>query len=83
MTRQDVEMALIQMGRAMKTIVAAYAPNANHVSIDVINGTIRVTACEWDGNAEDFVEKDILNAAQFANGVLLMGGKYTQKEDVA
>lgn len=83
MTRQDVEMALIQMGRAMRTIVAAYAPNANHASITLVNGTIKVDACEWDGDADDYVEKDILNAAQFADGVLLMGGKYIQKEDVA
>ena len=82
MTRRDVEMALIQMGRAAKTIVCAYAPNANHVSIDIVNGTISVNACEWDGEAGDYVEKNILNLTEFADGELFDVSKFYAEEDV-
>lgn len=83
MTRKDTEMALLQLGQVMKTIVSNYAPNANHVSIDYINGQLSAHACEFaDG---EYIEKDILKAIQFADGDLLIDGQYIKpaKEDVA
>lgn len=80
MTRLDVEMALIQVGKAMQTIVGAYAPNANHMSVDVINGSISVSACEWDNDEGDYIEKDILSATLFPDGSMMMHGEYKPLE---
>jgi hypothetical protein len=78
--KKDVEMALIQMGRAMKTIVGAYSPNANHISISVVNGDIDVSACEYDGEKEVVVEKDILDAVEFQDGTIRINGEYIRPE---
>lgn len=85
MTRKNAEMALIQLGQIMKTIVSNYAPNANHVSIDYINGQLSARACEFDDTAGKYIEKDILKAIQFADGDLFIDGEYIkpEKEDVA
>jgi len=92
MTRKDTEMALIQLGQVMKAIVEGYAPNANHMSINCINGQLSVSACEFDGEAGEYIEKDILKAVQFKDGDLLIDGQYIKpdghcfkpaKEDVA
>ena len=85
MTRKDTEMALMQLGQVMKAIVGAYAPNANHISINYINGQLSAYAHEFDGDACEFVEQSILEAIQFADGELLIDGQYIKpaKEDVA
>lgn len=85
MTRKDTEMALIQLGQVMKAIVEGYAPNANHVSIDYINGQLSARACAFDDKAGEYIEKDILKAIQFADGDLFIDGQYIKpaKEDVA
>ena len=72
MTRREVEDALIQMGKAMSTIVGAYAPNANHIMVSVVNGTINVDACEWDGVNSRYIEKNILKQCEFADGSRLI-----------
>lgn len=69
MTRREVEDELLQMGRVMREIVSKYAPNANMVSVDVVKGTIRVSACEWDSENQDYIERDILRAFEFTDGV--------------
>lgn len=76
MNKTDIEMALIQLGRAMKAIVEAYAPNSNHISITVVDGSIHVNACEWDGPGEDYITKDILDAHEFSDGTLRINGEY-------
>lgn len=76
MTRKEIETALIQMGMFAKSIVADYAPNANQVHITVVNGTISVTACQWDNVKDDFVERGILNATLFDDGTLFSDGRY-------
>ena len=83
MTRKDVEIALIQMGKAMKTIMAAYAPDANQTRVSVVNGTIMVYACRYDDiNA---TTNDVyLDAALFTDGSMNICGEYIPaKEDVA
>ena len=80
MTRLEAEMALLHMGEAIKQIVSAYAPNANHMSVDVINGSINVSACEWDNDEGDYIEKDILSATMFPDGSMMMHGEYKPLE---
>ena len=83
MTRRDVEMALIQMGKAMKTILSAYAPNANQADISLIKGMIIVRAHEWNSDDDDFAERNILDATLYPDGVLRLGSDYiTPKEGV-
>ena len=76
MTRKETEMALIQLGQVMKTIVSNYAPNANHVSINCINGQLSARACEFDDESGEYIEKDILLAIQFKDGDMLIDGQY-------
>ena len=85
MTRKDTEMALIQLGQVMKDIVEGYAPNANHTSITIVNGTIMVSACEFDGEKSEYIEKDILKADKFTDGEMYIDGEYIkpEKEEVA
>ena len=84
MTRPDIEMAFIQMGKAMKEILGAYAPNANHAEISVSGEMIRVRAYEWDDDKDDFADSDILNAVLFADGTLKINGQYIKpKGEVA
>lgn len=85
MTRKDTEITLIQLGQIMKTIVSNYAPNANHASIDYINGQLSARACEFDDAAGEYIERDILKAIQFADGDMYVDGQYIRpaKEDVA
>lgn len=85
MTKKDAEMALIQLGEIMQSIVGIYAPNANHISITIVNGTIMVSACEFDGEKSEYIEKDILNAYKFTDGEMYIDGEYIKpgKEDVA
>lgn len=80
MTRKEVEMALLQMGREMKAMVEAYAPNVNHMSITAVDGTIMVTACEWDTERQTYIVKDILDAIQFKDGDIKTGGEYIDAE---
>ena len=85
MTRKDTEMALIQLGQVMKTIVSNYAPNANHISINYINGQLSARAHEFDDDTGEFVETNILEAILFKDGDLLIDGQYIKpaKEEVA
>lgn len=85
MTRKDTEMALIQLGQVMRAIVGNYAPNANHMSINCINGQLSARACEFDDESGEYVEKDVLLAIQFKDGDLLIDGQYIKpgKENVA
>lgn len=78
-------MALIQLGQVMKAIVEGYAPNANHVSIDYINGQLSARACAFDDDKGEYIEKDILKAILFRDGDLLIDGQYIKpgKENVA
>lgn len=62
MTRMEVEEIMLQMGRDIRDIVGRYAPNANHVSLDVIDGAILVRACEWDNENREIIVRDILDA---------------------
>jgi hypothetical protein len=65
----------------MKGIVEAYAPNANHASITITNGTIMVKACEWDGEKNEYIVKDILNAVQFKDGDMKVDGAYIHSKE--
>ena len=83
MTKREMELALLDMGKALRTLVGAYKPNANHMSVDCIDGNIHVTACEYDSEKYEYVEKDILNAMLFADGTLYIDGKYIHPGEVA
>lgn len=76
MTRKDTEIALIQLGQVMKAIVEGYAPNANHMSINCINGQVSARACEFDDESGEFIEKDILQGILFKDGDMLIDGQY-------
>lgn len=78
MTKRETEMALIQLGQAMKIIVEGYAANANHMSISVIGDHISVNACEYDSVAMTTIERDILNARLFDDGTLYVDGQYVK-----
>lgn len=83
MTKREMEVSLIQMGKTLQTLVCAYSPNANHVGITIVNGNISVNACQYDGEKEEYIEKDILNATLFADGVMHLDGQYIYPEGVA
>jgi hypothetical protein len=80
-TRVQVELELLKIGQIIKRLVGEYAPNANHVCVDVINGCICVNACEWDGEKSDYIEKDILRASLFPSGEVFINGKYVKGAD--
>lgn len=81
--KHDLELALLDMGKALRTLVSAYKPNANHMSVDCIDGNIHVRACEYDGEKYEYVEKDILNATLFKDGTLYIDGQYIRPDEVA
>lgn len=84
MTRREIEKTFLQMGKLMKEIMAEFAPNANHISIDIVDGTIMVNAHEYDRKAQDIIERGILNARLFKDGSARIDGEYIKaKEDVA
>lgn len=84
MTRREIEKTFLQMGTLMKEIMAEFAPNANHISLYIIDGTVMVNAHEYDNEAQDFIEKGILDATLFADGSAQIDGEYIEaKEDVA
>lgn len=76
MTKRDTEMALIQLGQIMKSIVNGYAANANHMSITAIGDHITINACEYDSVAMKTIERDILNARLFDDGTLYVDDQY-------
>lgn len=84
MTRGEIEKTFLQMGKFMQMVMADFAPNANHISIDVVDGTIMVNAHEFDRKAQDFIERGILDATLFTDGSTKIDGEYIEaKEDVA
>lgn len=83
MTRRDVEMALIQMGKAMKVIVEAYAPQANHINITSVDGQISVNASRYDDDNVSYIEQDILDAVLFTDGTLKICGEYIRPKEGA
>lgn len=84
MTRRGIEKTFLEMGKLMKEIMAEFAPNANHISIDIVDGTIMVNAHEFDRKAQDFIERGILDATLFDDGIARIDGEYIKaKDDVA
>lgn len=76
MTRKDVEMALIQLGQAAKTIMEAYAPEANQTRITIVGGNIMVYASRYDGKDADTNISNIIDGALFADGMMRLDDEY-------
>lgn len=75
MTRFEAEMSLLQMGKEIRDIVAAYAPNANHASITIVDGTIMIRSSQWDNVNDEFIEADILDAIMCPDGSVYCRGQ--------
>ena len=82
-TRMDVEIALIQMGRAVKALMEAYAPEANQTRITIVGDNIMVHACRYDGKDADTNINNIIDGMQFDDGVMHVGGEYITAKDGA
>ena len=80
MTRKEIETALLDMGRALKTIVGSYAQNANQVSITIVNDQIGVTACEYHDDGPEIIRREVLDAVAFGDGTLKIDGQYIRPE---
>lgn len=80
MTRNEIELAMIEIGKQIKAMVGEYKPNANHISIDVVNGNISVSACEFDVKINK-IKEHILSAMLFADGGLKLNGMYIEPID--
>ena len=74
MTRQEIEMTLLHMGEALETIVKAYSPEANQMSIRVINGQIHVSAGKY---TEGQGLTETIDATKYLDGVIRSGDRYT------
>ena len=81
MTRGQVELELLKIGQIIKRLVGEYAPNANHVGVNVMNEYIFVNACEWDCKKSGYIEEDILRASLFPSGEVFINGKYVKGAD--
>lgn len=75
MTKQEVELAALQMGEALRTIVWAFRPDVNHISINSVNGQLSIYACIYDDDSNEIAE-NVLNATLFTDGTLRMGDDY-------
>ena len=82
MTRRDIEIAVLQVGEALKAIVEAYNDKANHITLSVVNGQISVSACEYDDAKMD-IKESILYGVQFPDGTVYADGQYTRPTEVA
>lgn len=80
MTRQEVELAALQMGEAMRTIVWAFRPDANQIEISSVNGQLAVRACVYDNDRNKTVER-LLDAMLFPDGTLRLGDEYIRGDE--
>ena len=79
MPRREVEDAMLQMGIAMRTLIQAFAPDANHCEISVIDGNIYVDACHYDSALQERVET-FIDAALYPDGTVRHGKEFTFPE---
>ena len=75
MTKQEVELAALQLGEALRTIVWAYSPASNHMEISAINDQLSVRACVYDDEKREIVNQT-LDATLFPDGTLRLGDEY-------
>lgn len=81
MTRKNVEMALIQLGQAAKTIMTAYAPEANQTRITIVGDNIMVYASRYDGEDADTNINNIIDGTLFADGMMRLDDEYVPAKD--
>ena len=84
MTKQEFEMAMIETGKQFKAMMEKYNPKVNHMSVYVVDGIICVSACEWDSDAEDYIQARVLDAAAYPDGAMRLGDTWirpTQPEE--
>lgn len=75
MTKQEVELAALQLGEALRTIVWSFRPDANQIEISSVNGQLAVRACVYDNTRNETVER-LLDAMLFPDGTLRLGDDY-------
>lgn len=79
MTRDELEMALLQIGKAVQTLVGAYRPDVDQIRVTVCDGQICAYACVYGDDGSNLEE--VLDANAFPDGTVRFGRRYIFKDE--